>query len=93
MTSPKITFRREPCSAEEMVVLRARVDRRALGRRGLRLLLLWWGGGIEEQTRHECAPYVCPGCHAVGGERCAPGCIDDEMRNEREREYEELDDD
>lgn len=24
------------------------------------------------------APYVCPGCHAVGG-RCAPGCIDAEI--------------
>lgn len=22
------------------------------------------------------APYVCPGCHAVGGERCAPDCPD-----------------
>lgn len=29
-------------------------------------------------------PYVCPGCHAVGGERCAPGCIDDEIRREHE---------
>lgn len=29
------------------------------------------------------APYVCPGCHAVGGERCAPGCIDDEIESER----------
>jgi hypothetical protein len=32
--------------------------------------------------------YVCPGCHAVGGERCAPGCIDAEI--EREREDEQL---
>jgi hypothetical protein len=22
---------------------------------------------------------VCPGCHAVGGEKCVPGCIDAEM--------------
>lgn len=29
-------------------------------------------------------PYVCPGCHAVGGEPCAPGCIDAEIA-ERDR--------
>jgi hypothetical protein len=28
------------------------------------------------------APYVCPGCFAVGGERCAPGCIDNEIETE-----------
>lgn len=28
------------------------------------------------------APYVCPGCHAVGPERCAPGCIDAEIEAE-----------
>lgn len=28
-------------------------------------------------------PRVCPGCHAVD-ERCAPGCIDDEMRRDLE---------
>lgn len=28
------------------------------------------------------APYVCPGCHAVGGEHCAPGCIDAEIEAE-----------
>lgn len=28
---------------------------------------------VEEEE----APHVCPGCYAVGGERCAPGCIDD----------------
>lgn len=33
------------------------------------------------------APYVCPGCYAVGGERCATGCIDDEMDREREEGY------
>jgi hypothetical protein len=36
-------------------------------------------------TNEEDAPYVCPGCYAVGGEPCAPGCIDDEIRQERER--------
>jgi len=29
---------------------------------------------------------VCPGCHAVAPERCAPGCIDAEMEREREEE-------
>jgi hypothetical protein len=28
------------------------------------------------------APHVCPGCHAVGPERCAPGCIDAEIEAE-----------
>lgn len=28
------------------------------------------------------APYVCPGCHTVGGGPCAPGCIDDEIESE-----------
>ena len=32
------------------------------------------------------APYVCPGCHAVGGEPCAADCIDAEMELEREEE-------
>ena len=31
-------------------------------------------------------PYVCPGCHAVGGERCAPDCIDARMAREREED-------
>lgn len=29
------------------------------------------------------APHVCPGCHAVGDEPCAPGCIDAELEAER----------
>jgi hypothetical protein len=29
------------------------------------------------------APYVCPGCYAVG-EPCAPGCIDAEIERDRE---------
>lgn len=28
-------------------------------------------------------PFVCPGCHAVGEERCAPGCIDAEIEDDR----------
>jgi hypothetical protein len=38
----------------------------------------------ETPPSEDDAPYVCPGCHAVGDERCAPGCIDDEMRREHE---------
>ena len=34
-------------------------------------------------------PYVCPGCHAVGEERCAPGCIDAEIEAEAERDFNE----
>lgn len=48
--------------------------------------------GCEANSYHDpgCshAPYVCPGCHAVGGERCAPGCIDAEMAREREEALE-----
>jgi hypothetical protein len=39
------------------------------------------------------APYVCPGCYAVGGEPCAPGCIDasiEEARYESGGGYEPL---
>lgn len=32
----------------------------------------------------ECPPIVCPGCYAVGPERCAPDCIDAEMARDRE---------
>jgi hypothetical protein len=31
-------------------------------------------------------PYVCPGCYAVGGERCADYCVDARMRRELEDE-------
>ena len=34
------------------------------------------------------APYVCPGCYAVGEEHCAPGCIDQEISEARQAEYE-----
>lgn len=34
------------------------------------------------------APYVCPGCYAIGGERCAPGCIDAEIERERQEALE-----
>lgn len=38
-----------------------------------------------EALLEEHRPYVCPGCHAVGEERCAPGCIDAEIEAEVER--------
>lgn len=43
-------------------------------------------------------PYVCPGCHAIGGEPCLPGCIDAEIEAEREDafnrgDYDRFDDD
>lgn len=33
---------------------------------------------LLDEWEHDAAPYVCPGCYAVGAERCAPGCPDDE---------------
>lgn len=37
-----------------------------------------------EECEWDDAPFVCPGCHAVGGERCAPDCIDAQIQRERE---------
>lgn len=34
-----------------------------------------------------CGPYVCPGCYAVGGEPCAPYCIDAAIERDMEEEY------
>lgn len=37
-------------------------------------------------------PYVCPGCHAFGGESCAAYCIDAAIEREREeRDYDDSD--
>lgn len=41
-------------------------------------------------TDPEAEPYVCPGCYAVDGP-CAPGCIDDEMRRDRDRFVSDVD--
>lgn len=38
---------------------------------------------------YDTGPYVCPGCYAVGEERCALGCIDEQMRRDREEERDE----
>jgi hypothetical protein len=40
--------------------------------------------GIDFEPWDESGPYVCPGCYAVGSERCAPNCIDAEIERERE---------
>lgn len=45
-------------------------------------------GRADDAAEEDDAPYVCPGCYAVGGERCAPGCIDDEIAREAENELE-----
>lgn len=53
----------------------------------------WDGSEAPEASR---AVYVCPGCHAVDGEPCAPGCIDaaiEAAREERERYLDDYDDD
>lgn len=39
---------------------------------------------LQRCTCWDDAPYVCPGCYAVGGERCAPDCIDAAIARERE---------
>jgi len=36
------------------------------------------------------APYVCPGCHAVGHEPCSVYCVDAEIERDRERIEERL---
>lgn len=45
---------------------------------------MWRGGECDRY----CGPPVCPGCYAVGPERCAPDCIDEEIRQDAEREAE-----
>src|SRR5690348_14988237 len=37
------------------------------------------GAFVDARERRLDAPHVCPGCHAVGEEPCAPGCIDAEL--------------
>lgn len=44
-------------------------------------------GDLAAQVWEEC-PYVCPGCHAVAPERCAPGCIDAEIEEDARHERE-----
>lgn len=40
---------------------------------------------LERLVKNEDPPYVCPGCHATGGESCASGCIDADMEADRQR--------
>jgi hypothetical protein len=39
----------------------------------------------EEEANEQRIPWVCPGCYAVGGEPCAPFCIDAEIAWKREQ--------
>ena len=39
----------------------------------------------------EDAPFVCPGCYAIGGEPCAPDCVDAAIEREREYDSDEYD--
>jgi len=41
----------------------------------------------EDETWPDDAPFVCPGCFAVGGEPCAPDCIDAAIEAERQDRY------
>ncbi len=41
---------------------------------------------MRRDLAHEQAPHVCPGCHAVGEEPCAPGCIDAEIASDQSGE-------
>lgn len=53
---------------------------------------------MSQPDDFDAGPYVCPGCYAVGGERCAPGCLDAETEAEHREaiesgNYECFDDD
>lgn len=43
---------------------------------------------VELESDWDDAPYVCPGCHAVGEEPCHPGCIDAAMADADEERRE-----
>lgn len=47
---------------------------------------------VLAEHAHREAPYVCPGCHAVGEERCAPGCIDAEREMQAQADRDEFGD-
>src|SRR5262245_29864148 len=51
----------------------------------------WDGSEAPEASLDDERPYVCPGCHAVGGERCAPDCIDAAIEAAREDDERHLD--
>lgn len=42
----------------------------------------FFGGDFRAPETEVEPPYVCPGCYAVGGAACAPGCIDAEIAAE-----------
>jgi hypothetical protein len=55
----------------------------AVGLIGLLVALIVSAVRGRDDDDPEDAPFVCPGCHAVGAEECAPGCIDAEIEAER----------
>lgn len=66
-------------------------DERAKLRAAERVIQVLRGGepgwalrdALDAYDRDGEPPYVCPGCHTVGGERCAPSCIDAAIEEER----------
>ncbi len=47
----------------------------------------------EDELAWENAPYVCPGCYAVGEEDCAPDCVDAALEAERQGRYDHYEND
>ena len=42
----------------------------------------------DQPDDFDAGPYVCPGCFAVGGEPCAPGCVDAAIERDHEEALE-----
>ncbi len=61
----------------------------ALMRLNLLDLLVARQDDLHAAEDHESAPYICPGCYAIGGEQCAGYCPDAAI--ERRREEDDLD--
>jgi len=71
-----VTYTNENPRIGEVEVFGATVELRESDYELMRSLL--------EKHDDEMLARVCPGCHAVAPERCAPGCIDAEIARERE---------
>lgn len=48
-----------------------------------------WRWRVDDDG-YDHAPYVCPGCHAVGHEPCSVYCVDAAIERDRERIEERL---
>lgn len=42
---------------------------------------------LDPSEDYDPGPFVCPGCYAVGDERCAPDCPDSAIARAREEAY------